>query len=123
MKKLNLLYALVIVISVVACKDDDDDKGPTFKKEDFYGTWTEDGSQGIVLLKLDANGFYNGTKAGTTIVFSPAIPYTFDGKNVFKMTISGAEFKYIITAKTETTFKADLQAGGQKAGSKAYTKM
>lgn len=123
MKKLNFLYTMIIVISVVACKKDDDDKGPTFKKEDFYGTWTEDGSQGIFLIKLDANGFYNGTKTGTTTIFSPAIPYTFDGKNTFKMTLNRAELKYVITAKTETTFKADLHAGGQKADSKAYTKL
>src|SRR5687767_3872762 len=109
MKKLNLLYALLFAVAIVACKDDDE--SPSFKKEDFFATWKEDGTEDgdcFDVIKLDATKWYEGTKCGTADAdFDGGTTYTYDNKSAFIISFFGLEAKYVVTSKTATTFKVD----------------
>jgi hypothetical protein len=126
MKKLKLLYAVLFAVAIIACSKDDE--SPTFKKEDFVGSWIEDGSEDdgcVTVIKFDATKIYeNGEKCGTDDAefFFDGDTFTFDGKS-FKMTEQGFEWKYVIVSKTATTFKADYYLANSKLSTSTYTKL
>jgi hypothetical protein len=125
MKKLNLLYAVLFAVTIISCSKDDEK--PSFKKEDFYATWQEDGSLDAgctSVIKIDATKIYDGEKCGTDpIDFYDENVYTFEGGNTFKTDFGGIEIKMVVTSKTATTFKADGYLAGTKVSSASYTKL
>jgi hypothetical protein len=130
MKKLNLLYAVLFAVIIVACKDDDE--APTFKKADFIGTWE------VTTFDAVIDGFDEACKYTFTeteldeihcdgsfeySMFSGA--YTFDNKSVLTLTPTDQnDMKYTLTIASlnATTAKFVIHIEDQKYGTATVTK-
>jgi hypothetical protein len=128
MKKLNLLYAVLFAVIIVACKDDDE--APTFKKEDFQGSWErtsttidDDGACDTSgeTLEFRASDFTSITvcdDASTEV----DLDYTYDNKSTISFEfVFGA--KYVIKTLNATTLTIDIFYEDHKAGTSTYKKI
>jgi hypothetical protein len=124
MKKLKLLYAVFFAVAIIACSKDDE--SPTFKKEEFVGTWEEDDSefQGCTsIVRFSDTKIASGSKCGADIDIDEEVTFTFDGKQTFTYESVLGETKYVITSKNATTFKGKLVIDGVDFGSYTFTKI
>jgi len=122
----NFLFAILLVVIVVSCKDEDE--GPTFQKEDFIGTWerTETTAEDDcdvsteVLVITDTQMEITSNCDGFELEFEET--YTFDNKQTISMEIFGIPGKFVIKSLTSTTMVVDLYAENQKTGTSTYEK-
>ncbi len=126
MKKLNFLYGVLFTIVFFSCKDDED---PTYKKEDFVGTWertsttVEDDCDVSTEILVITNTQVISTSTCDGDEFESELNYTFDNKKTltveFFPDVTG---KFVIRELTDTQLKIDGYLLGQKTGTSTYTK-
>jgi hypothetical protein len=126
MKRNLLTLSLIITTLVLSCSDDDSkkDSSPTFKKEDFYGTWEENGSETsgcTKVIKIDATKYYFGSKCGADFTFDNGATYTYED-NQFSFSSSGY-WRFKIMSRTTTTFKTQRYIETADLGEYNYTKL
>ena len=124
MNKLKSLYALIFVVAMIACGDDEK---PSFKQTDFYATWQIDGSENgdcTDLIKINESMFFSGTKCNANQTFDNGMTYTYKN-NTFSITYPDLDLtvKYVIRSKTATTMKADLYWETVKMDTQTLTKL
>jgi hypothetical protein len=112
--KLRIFSLSLIVITIVlfSCSDDSKDPSPSnqkFNKEDFYGTWQEDGSESsgcTEVIKIDATKFYFGFKCGADFTYDNGATYTYKD-NEFSFSSSGFwRFKILSTTTQHSKHNA-----------------
>jgi hypothetical protein len=130
MKKFNLLFLLLTVVAVVACKDDETPT-PTFQKSQFIGQWEVTNYQAAD-PDQDAPCEYNITEtefeqvSGCDGSFSITLggEYTFDGKNkiTLKEDFGGFEISWVIVEIKGNTMKIQDKVDGETYGTATVTK-
>jgi len=124
-KFLTILSIGLFALLLSCNKSGDPAPSSSFKKEDFNGTWQEDGSEAsgcTQLIKIDATYFIHGIKCGTTLTFGNGLAYTF-ANNSIAYSEGGSTWKLEITTRTSTTFKAKLYGEGFLLSEPSYTKL
>jgi hypothetical protein len=125
---LKLPCYVLILMTLFSCGDDSKSNSvaPTFKKEDLYGTWQEDGSttsDGCTrIIKIEATMFYFGIKCGTDLTFDNGASYTYLD-NEFKFSSSLSYWRFKILSKTSTTFKTHRFVETADLGEYNYAKL
>jgi hypothetical protein len=124
MKKLNVLLVLLFVVAVSCSKDDE---APSFKKENFIGTWEDKSSadSGCTdVIKYDDAKAYSGTLCSGTLAVDPdGYTYTFDGKQTITVNFAGITETVKILSLNSTTMKVSVTALGINGGTITYTKV
>lgn len=122
MKK--LLYAFLLVGSLVACHDDDDDK-KVFAKADLYGSWkaTEEDDGCYTLLTITADEFSSGQDCGSSSSSSDSYKYTYENNTITLTDYPVSGYKLVVTDLNSTTLKVDHYLGGVNMDSETFAKV
>jgi hypothetical protein len=127
MKLKFLTWSLMVTTLVFfSCGDDSKEPSPqNFNKEDFYGTWEQDGSQNsgcTAVIKIEAAKFYFGSKCGNDFTYDNGSTYTFED-NEFKLSVNLSYMRFKILSRTTTTFKTTRYVETANMGEYNYTKL
>jgi hypothetical protein len=120
---------IFVITGMLSCGSDDpvlNGKGSSYSKEDFYGIWKRDGSESsgcFEVIKIDATYVYLGIICGNDTTFVPGHTYTFSN-NTFTFVETGAgTWKYLISDRTNTTFKAQVSFDILSPKERTFTKL
>lgn len=125
------IFLSLSILLLISCGDEKDepsakDESLQIKKDDIIGIWKEDDEPGddgcVEAIKIDAANFHFGATCPDTSFFTKGWAYQLNG-NVLTFSEAGTNWKYEITSKTASQFKAVVWAGTYNTGEEIFLKV